>query len=549
MVVSDSGVASRIGRDILLDGGSAVDAAVATAFALAVSWPDSGNIGGGGFMLVRPADGGEPLCIDYREVAPMSMNDRSFNRDDTTHSQKAVGVPGTVRGLATAHERWGRLSWQKVVMPAARLAAQGVFVDQHLADSLNAVLNREEVTKNERYRELRRVYGKPGGGRWKPGDTLVLPDLARTLREIATGGPDAFYTGRIAELLVAEMRRGDGEITLADLDRYKAIPRPVISGTYRGYRILGAPPPSSGGTCVVQALNILENFDLSKADRYDATTIHLVAESLRHAFADRARHLGDPDFSKIPAHLTEKAYARKIAETIDPQSASDSQQIAPDIRLTERPESPNTTHMSVVDADGMAVSNTYTLEGLWGSWIVVPGAGFVLNNEMGDFNWFPGVTNRAGRIGTSANQVAPGKRMLSSQSPTMVEKDGEVVLITGSPGGRTIISTVFNIVINVIDFDMDPGEAVAATRMHHQWLPDRIELEDMSEAPHNRVVERLRGIGHEISNRSSQGSAHTIARSKDGRTWIGVADYRRGGRPAAVRQGTTTGEALETAAP
>lgn len=532
MVVSDTAVASRIGRQMLLKDGNAVDAAVATAFALAVSWPEAGNIGGGGFMIIRPTDGREAVCIDYREVAPEVMNATSFRRTDTRFTQKAVGVPGTVRGLAEAHRRYGRLPWSDVVMPAAKLAKEGVVVDASLARSINAVLQLPSVKKQPAFAELRRVYGTADGSPWKVGEKLFLPELSQTLTDIAQNGADAFYTGRTAELLVKEMQRGDGLISLTDLQRYRAKVRPAMQGTYRGYTILGAPPPSSGGVCLIQALNILENFDLSSRDRFDPENIHLIAETCRRVFADRARYLGDPDFTEIPDHLTSKAYGRELADSIQRDRASKSESIAPEIPLT--PESEDTTHFSVIDAKGMSVSNTYTLEASWGSRMVVAGAGFVLNNEMGDFNWFPGETNRKGRIGTTANLVAPGKRMLSSQTPTIVEKDGRVVLITGSPGGRTIINTVLCIVLGVTEFSMDAATAVGLPRMHHQWFPDQLQLERLDSPPHSRVAAALRKLGHTVSNRSAQGSAHSIAIDQETRTQYGIADYRRGGRPAAV---------------
>lgn len=534
MVVSDSAVASRIGRDALAHGGNAVDAAVATAFALAVSWPDAGNIGGGGFMLVRPADGNSPVCVDYREIAPLEMNATSFAKTDSTYTQKAVGVPGTVRGLAKAHQRYGKLPWQRLVMPASRLAGSGVPVDRPLADSLNSILDLESVKTEDAYSELRRVYGKANGEDWVPGDRLVLPDLSRTLALIADQGPDAFYDGKISGQIVAEMKRGNGVISREDLRQYEAIIRPAMKGTYRGFTILGAPPPSSGGTCIIEALNILENFDLSKRDRYDPRNVHLIAETCRRVFADRARYLGDPAFTQIPDRLTSKRYAKEIAQAIDLRRATASEDVAPDIRLAE--ESPDTTHFSVVDGDGMAVSNTYTLEATWGSRIVVQGAGFVLNNEMGDFNWFPGETNRLGRIGTDANLVAPGKRMLSSQSPTIVEKDDRLFVVTGSPGGRTILNTVLGIVLGVTEFQQSLPEAVAAARMHHQWFPDRLDLERVDRAPHAQISEPLSAMGHEIGSRESQGSAHSIVVNPENGQLTGVADYRRGGRAAGLRR-------------
>jgi gamma-glutamyltranspeptidase/glutathione hydrolase len=329
------------------------------------------------------------------------------------------------------------------------------------------------------------------------------------------------------------MNRGNGLITMSDLEKYRAKIRDVVRGEYRGHTILGAPPPSSGGIAVIQALNILENFELADRDRYNPITIHLIAEASRRAFADRARYLGDPEFVEIPSRLTDKAYARQLAATIDLTRASSSAAITPEIAVAT--ESPDTTHFSVVDGDGMAVSNTYTLEASWGSRIVVKDAGFVLNNEMGDFNWFPGKTNSQGRIGTDANTVAGGKRMLSSQSPVIVEKDGRLVLVTGSPGGRSIINTVLGILINVIDFKQTPVDAIAGARMHHQWFPDRIELERIQQPPHAGIVKALSAMGHELKGRPVQGSAHSIGVDPESGLLTGVADFRRGGQVAAVR--------------
>lgn len=535
MVVCECALASRVGRDVLMDGGNAVDAAVATAFALAVTWPEAGNIGGGGFMMVRPASGKDPVCVDYREVAPMAANSTTFTRKDTTYSQKAVGVPGTVRGLALAHSEFGRLPWKRIVQPAAGLAEEGFAVTSWLASSTNLVLERDSVKHDAKYAELRRVYGKSDGTQWRAGDRMVLPDLAATLTSIAKD-PAAFYSGALAQKLTDEMKQGDGLVTAADLQAYKAIVRPAMKGTFRDYTIIGAPPPSSGGTCIIEALNILENFDLASRDRFDVTNVHLIAETCRRVFADRARHLGDPAFTTIPKHLTTKAWAKTLAATIDPTRASTSESVAPEIQLKK--ESPDTTHFSVIDAEGMAVSNTYTLEASWGSRIVVRGAGYVLNNEMGDFNWFPGETNRSGQIGTKANQLSGGKRMLSSQSPSFVEKDGQLVLITGSPGGRTIINTVLCNILNFTEFGMDVATAVTSMRQHHQWFPDQIYLEGLAGAPHSKIADTLRSMGHKVVNRSGQGSAHSIAIDPDNHRLTGVSDRRRGGRPAALSNGT-----------
>lgn len=535
MVVSESALASRIGRDALIKGGNAVDAAVATAFALAVTWPEAGNIGGGGFMMVRPADGKSPVCIDYRECAPVNMGATSFSKTDSTYSHKAVGVPGTVSGLQTAHKKFGTLPWQDLVIPAANLAREGFQVTEALANSINSVLAKKSVRTDPKYAELRRVYGKAGGSQWQAGDRIVLPDLAATLKTIAAD-PYSFYRGRLAGSILDEMQRGDGVIEAPDLCSYMAIVRPAMRGTFRNFTVLGAPPPSSGGTCIIEALNILENFDLASRDRFDATNVHLIAETCRRVFADRARYLGDPEYTRIPAHLTTKAYAKQLADSIDRSMVTSSESVAPEIELV--PESPDTTHFSVIDGSGMAVSNTYTLEASWGSRIVVKGRGFVLNNEMGDFNWFPGETNRKGRIGTEPNIVECQKRMLSSQSPTFVEKDGKLLLITGSPGGRTIINTVLCNILNVTEFGMDAAAAVSAARQHHQWFPDRLYLENIESEPHAAIAQKLRDMGHVVANREPQGSAHTIAIDHDTAAVIGVSDRRRDGRPAVFSSGT-----------
>src|SRR5262245_3304333 len=448
MVVCVSPDAADVGVSILKQGGNAVDAAVAVAFGMAVTYPPAGNIGGGGFMLVYPGSGKEPVVFEYRETAPAAVTRDTFIKETDWHSHRAVGIPGTVRGMELAHRRFGKLPWKDLLAPAIRLADDGYLLTRQVASSLNT-----ELVRAEKHAELQRVFRKPDGERWAAGDRLVQKDLARSLRIIAEQGPDAFYTGELADLLEAEMKGGGGFITKADLAAYKAMERKPIHGIYRGYDVYGAPPPSSGGIGLVEMLNIVENFDLKKHDRFSTETLHLMAEASRRAYADRARHIGDPAFTKIPEELTSKEYARRLARDIDLAKATPSEAVAPEISLTA--EGDSTTHFSIIDADGMAVSNTYTLEGSYGSRVVVKGAGFLLNNEMGDFNARPDVTTRSGRIGTAPNQVAPGKRMLSSQTPTIVAKDGKPVLITGSPGGRTIINTVFCVVVNVVDFEMD----------------------------------------------------------------------------------------------
>lgn len=532
MCVSDSVHASSVGRKILASGGNAVDAAVAIAFALAVTWPEAGNIGGGGFMMVAGKDGA-PVCIDYRETAPGAATATMFSKSDSRFSAKAVGVPGTVRGLSEAHARFGRLPWRVLVEPAARLARDGFAIEPHLAESTNRVL--AKLPDAPRFAELRRVYGKPGGGKWRASDVMQLPELAATLQRIAEGGPDAFYEGEVASDVARAMTTGGGGvITQADLARYRAEVRAAVRGEYRGYEVFGPPPPASGGVCIVQMLHVLEQFDLRRHERFAAPNLHLLIEAMRRAFRDRARYIADPAFATVPSRLTTKSYARELARSIDTTKATKSEAIAGDIDLTE---DPSTTHFSVADANGMVVSNTYTLEASWGSRIVVPGRGFLLNNEMGDFNWFPGKTTRKGRIGTEPNTIEPGKRMLSSQSPVIVYKDGKPVLATGSPGGRTIPNTVLGILVSVLGFDMPLARAVAAPRIHHQWFPDVVQLEGADTPELAATVAALRAFGHEVKRTThyrGQGSAHSIWIDPLTRRMHGVADERRGGGAAGL---------------
>jgi gamma-glutamyltranspeptidase / glutathione hydrolase len=526
MVVTVSRPATEVGVATLRAGGNAVDAAVATAFALAVTWPEAGNVGGGGFMLVHPP-GGRPTLFDYRETAPAAATRDMFALKQRPSPYLMVGTPGTVRGLALAHARFGKLPWKDLVLPAVKLASEGFAIDEPLAASLNGVLRRSQ--SRESAEELRRVYGKDGGKTpWRAGDRLVQPDLAKTLRRIAEGGPDAFYGGETADLIVAEMKRGGGLLTHKDLAGYKAKEREPVHGTYRGYDVYGPSPPSSGGTCLVEMLNILEGVDLRKRGRHSAETVHLLIETMRRAYRDRAAYLGDPDFVKVPAFLMDKEYARKLAAGIDPRKATPSADLAGDIPLSAAAEGGNTTHFSVIDKDGLAVANTYTLESSFGSRVVVRGAGFLLNDEMGDFNPRPGVTDRRGRIGTAANEVAPGKRMLSSMTPTVVAKDGKPVLVTGSPGGRTIVNTVLCVVLNVLEFELPVREAVDAPRLHHAWFPDVVEME-RGLREDGELVRKLEAMGHKVAPRPvQQGDAHTIRIGPHGR-YEGAADRRRSG--------------------
>ena len=515
MVVCVSPDAAEVGVEILKQGGNAVDATVAVAFAMAVTYPSAGNIGGGGFMMVLPAKGKEPILIEYRETAPGIVKRDTFANEISTLTHKAVGVPGTVRGMALAHQKFGKLSWKDLLAPSIKLAEEGFLLTPAMARSLNQTLKR--VGKNP---EFRRVFARPDGKDWQLGDRLIQPDLAKTMKLIAEDGPEAFYTGKIADLLIKEIESGSGYITKEDLKSYRAVERKPIHGTYRGYDIFGPSPPSSGGITLIEMLNILENFDLKKQDRMSVETQHLLIESMRRGYLDRARYLGDPEFTKIPEKLISKEYAKELAKGINSNRATKSESLAEDIPL--KSESKETTHFSIVDCDGMAVSNTYTLEESYGSQIVVKGGGFLLNNEMGDFNWKPGITTKTGRIGTAPNEVAPGKRMLSSQTPTILMKDGNLVLVTGSPGGRTIINTVLNVIVNVVDYEMEIQQAIDFPRTHHQWFPDEVKVESIEKFP--ELVKGLTAKGHQVITKPYwQGDAHSI--------WI---DPKTGTRRGAV---------------
>ena len=537
MVISSSSIASNVGAGILRRGGNAIDAAVATAFALAVTYPGAGNIGGGGFMVIRLRDG-TATTIDYRERAPLRSTPTMYldssgkvNPRLTATGYLAPGVPGTVRGLALAHRKYGRLPWRQVVMPAVELASKGFPLDSSLARGLNREVGRAMTP----YAASVAAYGKPGGGDWQPGDTIVLADLGRTLRAIATHGPDVFYTGWIADSLAADMQRNGGLISKKDLATYRPRERAPVRGSFHGYEIISMPPPSSGGVALVEMLNILSRYDLRAEGRYAPRTLHLMIESMRRAYLDRARYLGDPDFVKVPvARLTSIAHAAALAKGIDPAKASSSAELGRDIVTTPNvaTESEETTHLSVVDREGNAVSNTYTLEGGYGSHVVVRGAGFLLNNEMGDFNKKPGETNLQGGIGTPPNLIAPGKRMLSSMTPTIVTRNGKLFMVTGSPGGRTIINTVTEVVLNVTGFGMNAREAVDAPRLHHQWLPDTAVFE--REALPDSTVARLQAMGHAIVQRGRQGDAHTIVFDSRTRTAYGANDRRSSDSRAAA---------------
>jgi gamma-glutamyltranspeptidase/glutathione hydrolase len=521
-VAAVSPPAADIGVAVLRAGGTAVDAAVAVGFAQAVTWPEAGNVGGGGFLLVHPGDGRPPTCFDFRETAPARAKVDMFAGKIDYQSPVTAGVPGTVRGFALAHKRFGNRPWAELVEPAVKLARDGFPVTAALARRLNGVLA-DPRTANP---EFRRVFGRPGGGEWQAGDALTQPDLAATLAAVAES-PDAFYAGRPAELLAKEMAASGGLITLADLKKYEAKERTPTRVSYRGHDVYGPPPPSSGGVTLGLMLNLLESTELKHHPRHGPETVHRLAEVMRRAYCERAKHLGDPDFVTVPTDLfLDPAYAKGLT-AIDPARATPSADLAGEIPLSDG--GGDTTHYSVVDAAGMAVSTTYTLENAFGCRVVVRGAGYILNNEMTDFNHTPGVTDRRGNVGTPANRVAPSKRMLSSMTPTIVAKAGKPVLVTGSPGGRTIINTALCVVVNVLDYGMGVRAAVDAPRQHHQWFPDRLSLE--GSADFDGLAKRLRAMGHAV-NRSGQGDAHSIQVRPDG-TRVAAADNRLDGKAAA----------------
>lgn len=495
MVASASGLASQVGIDTLKRGGNAVDAAVAVGLALAVVYPEAGNLGGGGFMLIRMADG-RSTAVDYREVAP-TLATRTMYLDKKGNMVKgaslagyrAVGVPGTVAGLALAQRRYGKLSWRQVVEPARRLASQGFRVSPALAASL------QKATSLNSFAESHRVFGR-GGGAYRAGEVLRQPDLAATLGRLEKHGPREFYTGRTGHLLARDMVAHGGLVTLSDLKHYRAVERTPLRGMYRGCGVLTMPPPSSGGIALLEMLNVLERFDIRRMGYGTVPTDHLLIEAMRRAFADRSAFGGDPDFVRVPVQgLTSKAYAAQIAKTIHLTEATPSAQVG-----HGRPqafESQDTTHFSVVDAQGNAVSNTYTLNFLYGSGVTAVGTGVLLNDEMDDFAAKPGSPNGFGLIQGEANAIGPRKRPLSSMTPTILTRNGKLFLVIGSPGGPTIINTVLQVILNVVDHGMSLSQAIAAPRLHHQWLPDLIRYESGAVPPPVRAA--LEAEGHRFA--------------------------------------------------
>ena len=523
MVASVDAMATQVGVEILRQGGNAVDAAVAVGFALAVTHPQAGNLGGGGFMLLRTASG-RATAIDFREMAPGHASrdmflDKQGNADSklSLTSHLASGTPGTVAGLALAAQKYGTLPLSTLLAPAIKLARDGIPVNDALADDLKTYGKEVLIT----HPNSKAIFYKPDGTPWQKGDRLVQKNLAHSLQLIARQGPDAFYKGEIADEIAGEMAQHGGLINKADLAAYRAVERKPISGTYRGYEVFSMPPPSSGGIHIVQILNILENFDLAKMGFGSADAMQVMAEAEKYAYADRSEYLGDPDFVKVPWQaLTSKAYAKTLAQQIDVAKARPSSEIKPG--KLEPYESNQTTHFSVVDKQGNAVAVTYTLNTYFGSGIVAGNSGILMNNEMDDFSAKPGTPNVYGLVGGEANAVQPAKRPLSSMSPTIVAKGGKTWLVTGSPGGSRIITTVLQMVVNSIDFGMNVAEATNAPRFHHQWLPDQLRVEKGFSPDTLRLLETK---GQHVKVLPSMGSTQSIMIGPDGMLY-GASDPR-----------------------
>jgi gamma-glutamyltranspeptidase/glutathione hydrolase len=529
LVASTHEVASRVGVEILQRGGNAVDAAVAVALALAVVHPAAGNLGGGGFMLIRMADG-RTTVIDYRETAPARAHrDLYLDQkgdlipDASTVGHRAVAVPGTVAGLALALEKYGTMSWADVCRPAERLARDGVVLTHFEAESL-----KRAARLLSRFPESRRIFLRDGRY-YEEGELFRQPDLAETFRRLIERGPREFYEGETARRIVAEMEAGGGLITLDDLKDYRAVEREPLRTTYRGYEILTVPPPSSGGVALIEMLHILEGFDLRALGHNSADYVHLLVEAMRRAFADRARFLGDPDFARIPVKgLTSRRYAEALRRTIDLARATPSATLTGGDAFAY--ESEHTTHFSVVDAAGNVVANTYTLNGSYGSGVTVRGAGFLLNNEMDDFTSKPGAPNMFGLLQSEANQIAPRKRPLSAMTPTIVLKDGKPFLVLGSPGGPTIINTVLQVILNVIDFGMNLQQALAMPRVHHQWMPDQIVFEPFGLS--RDTIQALTARGHTFAERPRyMGDVQAIMIEPETGVRLGASDPRMDGKP------------------
>ena len=544
MVVSQEQVASEIGAAILTKGGNAIDAAVATGFALAVTLPRAGNLGGGGFMVIHLADSKDTITIDYREMAPIAATTEMFLDDSgevdnkkARYSIYSSGVPGTVAGLLYAHEKFGSLSLAEVITPAIDLAKNGIEVSIDLSSSL--ATRRARLMKDD---GSRAYFYKKNGDSYLPGEVLKQNDLAETLKRIKSYGRPGFYQGLTADLIVKEMVESGGLITHSDLKNYRVVERNPVCGSYHDKRVCAMPPPSSGGVHLIQMLNMLENFELQQLGHNSAAYIHALVEVMRRAYADRSAYLGDPDYYDVPVErIIDKEYAKELVSKISLTKSSDSSNVLPGLGIDieslskkrQYRESEETTHFSVWDSFGNVVSNTTTLNFSYGSGISVSGGGFLLNNEMDDFSSKPGAPNGFGLLGGTANEIEPGKRPLSSMTPTIVfDQKGSPILTTGSPGGSTIITIVLQIILNVLEFDMGIAEASSVPRIHHQWFPDRLYLES-GVSEDTKML--LRNMGHKISSRTRiMGSTQSIQKGPNN-FLFGKSDPRRQGAGEAIQ--------------
>ena len=531
MVVSQRQSASEVGAEILRKGGNAVDAAVATGLALAVVLPRAGNLGGGGFMVVYLKDADKTITIDYRERAPalahrdLFLDEKgNYDKNKAQFSLLSAGVPGTVAGLHLALTKYGTMSWEEVLEPSIKLAEEGFAVPYDLANILASSRYKKRLSSNIAAAES---YYKKDKSNYEAGETLKLPDLAWTLRQLAEYGPDAFYKGEIAKKIVQEMERNNGLITFKDLENYKAVERPPVEGTYKDFRIVSMPPASSGGVHLIQMLNMLEEYPINDMGFGSADSIHILAEVMKRAYADRSKHLGDMDFYDVPFSLMSKKYSRSLNKSISVKARTASKDVFPGDPYPY--ESPDTTHFSVMDQFGNAVSNTYTLNFSYGSGIMIPGTGMLMNNEMDDFSSKPGVPNGYGLLGSEANAIQANKRPLSSMTPTIIFKDDKPYLVLGSPGGSRIITTVLQVALNVMEHKMNVAQAVNSPRIHHQWLPEVLMMEK-GFGPDTEKI--LKEKGYNLYPSSTMGSVQAII--KEGEYFYGAADPRRPGSGAVA---------------
>ena len=531
MVVSQRKIASEVGAQILKEGGNAVDAAVATGLALAVVLPRAGNLGGGGFMIIHLKEEDRNIAIDYREKAPSGAfrdlfldENGNYDKKKAQFSLLSAGVPGSVAGFHHALMNYGTLSWEEVLKPAIKLAEEGFEIPHDLANTLASKRYRARLSSNE---AAAKVFYKEDKSLYKAGEILVQNDLANTLRQLSEFGPDAFYKGEIAKLIVKEMERNGGLITLEDLSNYQIAERKPLNGQYKDYKIVSMPPSSSGGTHLIQMLNMLEEFPIKEMGFGSAESIHILAEVMKRAYADRSKYLGDTDFYKVPSSLTSKDYAKSLNAFISKDKITPSDEISAGNPFPY--ESPDTTHFSVMDSFGNAVSNTYTLNFSYGSGMMIPGTGMLINNEMDDFSSKPGTPNGYGLLGSEANAIEGNKRPLSSMTPTIIFKNDEPYMVFGSPGGSRIITTVLQVALNVMDHDMNIAQAVHSPRIHHQWLPEILMIESGFGPDTERLLTEK---GYKLYPSSTMGSVQAIM--KEGDYFYGSADPRRPSAGVAI---------------